>query len=81
MTTGQSVVRQFRSYNHWTQKAQTWVNGGTCIDLAGRVCRIGKDFMAAKYPVAIMHKVGRKAAGQLLDGREWNEMPEAGGET
>lgn len=26
----------------------------------------------------IMHKVGKKAAGRLLDGREWNEFPEAG---
>jgi protein gp37 len=28
------------------------------------------------YPV-IMSRVGKKAAGRLLDGREWNEFPEA----
>lgn len=26
-------------------------------------------------PCALMWKVGKKAAGRLLDGREWNEMP------
>jgi hypothetical protein len=27
--------------------------------------------------IAFMRRVGKKAAGRLLDGREWNEMPVA----
>ncbi|MGP3699164.1 hypothetical protein [Rhodobacter sp. NSM] len=28
------------------------------------------------FPVTIMHRVGKKSAGRLLDGRTWDEMPE-----
>lgn len=72
--------REFRSFEHWVAKAQTWVRGGTCMDAAGHVLRCGGDFMEARdkglFPVTIMDRVGKKAAGRQLDGREWNQVPE-----
>lgn len=80
MTTGAPVFRQFATFDQWVSKASTWVNGGICLDSRGRQLRIGGDFMAARdegtFPVTIMHKVGKKAAGRLLDGVEHNGMPE-----
>jgi len=67
--------RPFRDHLHWVHKAQTWVRGGTCLDLTGKVLRNGKDFEGASYPVAIMRPVGKKAAGHLLDGQEWRQYP------
>ena len=75
MSTGAPVFRMFDDKRHWINKARTWVNGGTCVDRCGRVLKIGADFDSAAYPVAIVHRVGKKKAGRLLDGREWNEMP------
>lgn len=81
MTTGQAVFRAFKDYQTWVNKAPTWVNGGTCLDALGRECRIGADFMRARdegtFPVTIIHRVGKKAAGRLLDGVEHNGFPEA----
>lgn len=49
------------------------------MDAAGRQCKIAADFMRARdegtFPVTIIHKVGKKAAGRLLDGRTWDQMP------
>jgi len=36
------------------------------------------DFRVAVEPSATMVRVGRKAAGDLLDGRQWKEMPQHG---
>jgi hypothetical protein len=53
-----------------------WVNqGDRCISIDGRECNIGKDFMECSYPVVIMNKVGKKAAGRLLDGKLHDEYP------
>lgn len=52
------------------------MNGGTCIDMTGKVLRCGLDFDTAVYPVAIVQRIGKKKAGRLLDEMEWNEMPE-----
>ena len=45
----------------------------------GRELKTGADMEQArdnkKFPVTIMHKVGKKASGRLLDGRIWNEFP------
>lgn len=63
----------------WIQKARTHIDpNDVCIDMNGSICRIGKDFEKAQYPIAVMRKVSRKAAGRLLDGREWNEYPMGG---
>lgn len=72
---GEPVFRAFRSHQHWINKAPTWVQGGVCLDAVGNTCRNGKDFKSAVFPVTIMDKVGKKTAGRLLDGREWNEFP------
>lgn len=79
MTTGQPIFRQFSTFREWVNKAPTRVNGGICLDAAGRRCRIGADFMRARdegaFPVTILDRVGKKAAGRLLDGVEHNGMP------
>lgn len=45
----------------------------------GKLSGAGKDWKEIKVPqdslVAAMFRVGKKAAGRLLDGREWNESP------
>ena len=73
---GEPVFRMFENKQQWINKASTWINGGICVDLSGRVLQRGADFYVAAYPVVILQRVGKKAAGRLLDGREWNEFPE-----
>lgn len=80
ITTEQPVFRQFTSFDHWVGKADTWVRGGICLDRNGKQLRSGKDMMEARdteaFPVTIMHKVGKHAAGRLLDGTEHNGFPD-----
>jgi protein gp37 len=75
-----AVFRQFDTFQQWVNKANTWVNGGICLDKAGRILSIGADMMRARdegtFPVTIMHRVGKRRAGRLLDGREHNAFPE-----
>ncbi len=80
MSDGIPVFRVFDSFQRWVHKAPTWVQpGAVCMDAAGRHCKIGADFMRARdegtFPVTIMDRVGKKRAGRLLDGREWNQFP------
>ncbi|RXV64157.1 phage Gp37/Gp68 family protein [Burkholderia stabilis] len=81
MSTGEPVFRQFDSFQQWVNKASTWVNGGVCLDRSGNVLRNGGDFMRARdagdFPVTVMHRTGKRAAGRLLDGRTHDEFPEA----
>lgn len=72
---GDPVFRQFADKQQWVNKASTWVNGGTCIDAAGTVLKNGGDFDKATYPVTIVHRLGKKKAGRILDGRTWDEFP------
>lgn len=37
--------------------------------------QIGEDGKGHCASDGMMYRVGKKAAGRLLDGREWNEMP------
>lgn len=71
-STGQAVFRQFDSHQHWVNKASTWVNGGICLDKNGRELTNGAAFAMARdtqaFPVTIMHRVGKAAAGRALDG-------------
>lgn len=76
MTTGESSFRQFATHGAWIAKASSRVNGGVCLDADGKVLTIGREFAAARYPVTIMDRLGKKAAGRLLDGRTWDELPE-----
>jgi protein gp37 len=81
MSTGEPTFQQFATFDQWVNKASTWINGGICLDSDGRQLQIGADFMRArdegKFPVTIMHRVGKKAAGRQLDGRTHDEFPEA----
>lgn len=45
----------------------------------GEYAPVGKSVEAKEYLTVstVMQRVGKKAAGRLLDGREWNEYPEA----
>jgi hypothetical protein len=58
---------------------EVWMNNATCIDMAGNICLIGKDFMHARdnnlFPISLTHKVGKKKSGRMLDGVEYNGMP------
>jgi protein gp37 len=80
-STGQPVFRQFDTFERWVNHAQSWINGGVCLDTAGRVMRIGEDFSRARdegtFPVAILHSVGKKRAGRLLDGVLHDNYPQA----
>lgn len=74
MASQKSTFKMYDSYQRFTQK--DWVNkGDACISLDGKICKTGGDMQQAQYPVVIMQKVGRKAAGDLLDGQEWHEWP------
>ena len=79
---GPAPHRMFSTFEEWVAKATTWVNGGTCLDMKGRVLKIGADFQRARdegaFPVAICHPMHKKAAGRLLDGRTWDELPASG---
>lgn len=76
IATGDPVFRMFSSHTHWANKASTWVNGGTCLDMEGRVLEIGRDFAGASYPVAVLHRVGPSRSGRQLDGQVHEAFPE-----
>ncbi|MRR49405.1 MAG: phage Gp37/Gp68 family protein [Rhodocyclaceae bacterium] len=77
---GTPVFRQFDTIHQWKNKARTWVSGGICLDKDGCELKRGADFMRAdeggKFPVTIMHRVGKKAGGRLLDGQIHDAYPE-----
>lgn len=72
--------RSFATFVQWLNKASAWVGrGDLCIDSAGRLCRIGRDFARAKdegtFPVTIYRapqgdaaEAARAKARALLDG-------------
>lgn len=80
MLTKKPVFKQFTSHQQWINKASSWVNGGICLDCDGRELKRGSDFARAwnesKFPVTIMQRIGKKAAGRLLEGRTWDQFPE-----
>lgn len=79
MSTSEPIFRTFDTFDQWVNKASTWVNGGICMDTKGRNLRVGADFARSRdesaFPVTIMHRVGKRAAGRLLDGVEHNGFP------
>lgn len=76
---GMSVFKQFPDFQTWVNKANTWVRGGICLDVTGRELKNGADMAEARargmFPVTIMHRVGKKAAGRLLDGQLHDAYP------
>ncbi|WP_062223193.1 phage Gp37/Gp68 family protein [Aureimonas sp. D3] len=78
-SSGEMVFRTFDTFQTWVNKAQTWVAGGICLDRMGQELRIGADFMRARdegrFPVTVMHSIGKKRAGRLLDGELHDGFP------
>jgi protein gp37 len=75
MTTQEPTYKMYHSYQHFTQK--DWVHKGqVCVDVNGKQCEIGKDFMEAEYPVVILSKVGKNNSGNTLDGVQHLNFPE-----
>lgn len=73
--TGNPAFRIYESKQQWV--AKDWVNkGDICLSRDGKILECGGDFDQCEYPVAILRKIGKKAAGRLLDGRIYDEMPE-----
>jgi protein gp37 len=68
----------FKQWGAWRQRS---FDGLLQRDLdRGRVrilSREGRQHTGFGYGDAVVERVGKKAAGRLLDGREWNEMPKA----
>lgn len=80
MTTGELVFREFTSFDHWVAKGSTWVRAGDVLmDSRGRICEMGRDMIRARdeaaFPVTIISRIGKKAAGRVLDGRTWDDGP------
>lgn len=75
MQTKEPVFRMYIDHEQWTRK--NWVKkGDSCISLDGKLCKNGLDMKEAKYPVAIMQKVGKSKSGRLLDCKEYKQFPD-----
>lgn len=74
----------FKQWGEWTQVAESPVHPET-TRIPGNLCRVTRDGVTTDHYIAIssnggrrryeMRRIGKKAAGRLLDGREWNEAP------
>lgn len=54
MFTGEIVWRQFVTFQHWVDKASTWMHDSyACFDVTGKRLLTGADFRGAEYPVTI----------------------------
>lgn len=74
--TSEPIFREFRDKQHWINKGNTWVRKGRCIGIDGTECKIGADFDKCGYPVTVMDYVGKKKAGNILDGDRYEELPD-----
>lgn len=79
MATKAPMMVQFDAFRDWVNEAGTWMKGATCLDTGGNVLNIGGDFMAARdagrFPVALLHRIGKAKSGRLLDGTLHDAMP------
>ncbi|RJO64977.1 MAG: phage Gp37/Gp68 family protein [Candidatus Omnitrophota bacterium] len=74
LLTDEPVFLQYQNYDHWTQKY--WMaKDDILLDATGERMLNGGMIKVAIPPFTIMRRVGKRAAGRLLDGREWNEFP------
>ena len=74
----------FKQWGEWAQAAELPVHP-EATRLPGNLCRVTRDGVTADHYVAIstdggrkryeLRHVGKKSAGRLLDGREWNGAP------
>jgi hypothetical protein len=84
--TAAGVPFLFKQYGEWTEAdACDAATGDAMYDLldVGRYCVIGhdgdthcRDAAQVSQPSVPLYRVGKKAAGRLLDGRTWDEFPE-----
>ncbi len=71
-TTGKSQYVYYQNKIQWINKPQ-WINGGLCLDMSGKIMEKGADFDTAKYPISILHKIGKERAGNKIDGQIYQE--------
>lgn len=74
----------FKQWGEWAQTAESPVHP-EATRLPGNLCRVTRDGVTADHYVAIstnggrrryeLRRVGKKAAGRLLDGRTWDGVP------
>jgi protein gp37 len=82
--------RQFRSFEHWVNKAQSWLGGVSggglrhkkpddafCIDQRGRMLRVGLDFMRARDEGAFPVDIYRRLRFADRKGGDPQEWPAA----
>nr|WP_267906673.1 phage Gp37/Gp68 family protein [Luteolibacter pohnpeiensis] len=84
----QGVSFLFKQWGEWCPATEGFgVTGNVMPDTGEKFRWIGWDgktknpsFHGLVPPVMAIAKQGKQRAGRLLDGREWNEFPKAGGE-
>ena len=78
------VAFHFKQWGEWATVAESPVHP-EATRIPGNLCKVTRDGTTADHYVAIstdggrrryeLRRVGKKAAGRLLDGREWSEVP------
>lgn len=77
LDTGLPSFAMFESFTRYCNKAPTWMHkGDKLVRPDGHVPTHGAE-EGKSYPMYIVRRLGKKRSGRLLDGREWNEFPEA----
>jgi protein gp37 len=77
MLDGTPTFRVFRDADHWWAKGSSWMSKGDIIlDAAGKLCASSGDIMRGQAPFTAMRRIGKKAAGRLLDGQLHDGYPE-----
>lgn len=65
----------FHSFDHYCDKAPTWMYKGDKLICPDGHVPTGGGEKGKTYPMCIIRRVGKKRAGRLLDGQEHNEIP------
>lgn len=88
--TAAGVPFLFKQWGEWVEVESDQTLRTACVEDAvsegfqrGRDCVLARDGIRYDHPAELpegapgrwMERVGKKAAGRLLDGREWNEVP------
>jgi protein gp37 len=75
--TGEPVYLTFPDPGAWLGPgASGLAQGDRFLDASGKAVRSGADAEGAAYPVTALRRIGKKAAGRLLDGRVHEAYPE-----
>lgn len=75
LDTGLPTNRMFHSFDHYCDKAPTWMYKGDKLICPDGHVPTGGGEKGKTYPMCIIRRVGKKRAGRLLDGQEHNEIP------